>query len=108
MNASGYDHGDSVAFSIIRYQERGPRDVGAAREGDVLVLRVRDSGAGLANVAGTGEGYGLAHVRERLATLYGERASFALTPASDAEGGTLATIRLPIETAHDNRGKRPS
>ena len=65
------------------------------------VLRVRDSGAGLNEIAATSAGYGLAHVRERLATLYGERASFTLAPAGDAEGGTLATIRLPLATARD-------
>ena len=76
----------------------GRIDVSAAREGDVLVLSVRDSGAGLGIATGDADRYGLAHVRERLATLYGERASFALAPAGDAEGGTLATIRLPFET----------
>ena len=69
----------------------------------MLVLRVRDSGAGLAEVTGGGVGYGLAHVRERLATLYGARASFTLAPAADADGGTLATIRLPFDTAEEPR-----
>ncbi len=75
--------------------------VSAAREGDVLVLRVRDSGAGLGPLAESDKRYGLAHVRERLATLYGSGASFSLAPADDAEGGTLATIRLPFETSAD-------
>jgi len=35
-------------------------------------------------------------VRERLATLYGTRARLSLTPCTDAEGGTLATVRLPL------------
>ena len=64
--------------------------------------RGRDSGAGLSRVAAPGEGYGLAHVRERLATLYGERASFFLAPADDADGGTLATIRLPFDMARNS------
>jgi hypothetical protein len=38
-------------------------------------------------------------VRERLATLYGAAASLTLARALDAEGGTLATIRLPIARA---------
>ncbi|MDQ2734979.1 MAG: histidine kinase [Pseudomonadota bacterium] len=74
----------------------GRIDVSAARDGDSLVLRVRDSGIGL-DAGVTGEGrYGLAHVRERLATLYGDRATFDLAPAE--AGGTLATIRLPLQT----------
>jgi len=36
-------------------------------------------------------------VRERLATLYGTRASLTLEEAPGAEGGTLATVRLPLQ-----------
>jgi two-component sensor histidine kinase len=84
----------------------GRIDIGAAREGDALVLRVRDSGAGVDASSLSAEGhYGLAHVRERLATLYGERASFELEAG---DGGTLATIRLPWRTTDDNDRGRAS
>jgi len=43
-----------------------------------------------------GHGFGTTQVRERLATLYGDRASFRLEPAPG--GGTLATIVLPLDT----------
>lgn len=78
----------------------GRIDVSAAREGDALVLRVRDTGAGLARASGTmaeGTKFGLVQVRNRLAALYGERASLSLADAADPEGGTIATIRLPID-----------
>ncbi len=79
----------------------GRIDIGAVREGDMLVLRVRDSGAGVDTSSLSAAGhYGLAHVRERLATLYGERASFVL--AAVPGGGTLATIRLPWRTSEDD------
>jgi signal transduction histidine kinase len=69
--------------------------VSARREGHELVLAVRDNGAGLAPAApAPGQGFGLAQVRERLATLYGSRARLVLTPL--AEGGTLATVVLPL------------
>ncbi len=74
----------------------GRIEVGALRDGDVLELRVRDTGVGLDRPAGDGTRFGLQQVRERLATLYGERASLVLQPAGDAEGGTLAIVRLPI------------
>ena len=62
-----------------------------------LVLRMRDTGVGLAaRNDPAGSAFGLAQVRERLATLYGERASLDLGAADGAEGGTLATIRLPL------------
>ena len=77
----------------------GRIDVSAARDGDALVLRVRDTGTGLSEPGAASDGtrFGLVQVRERLTTLYGARASLTLEAATDAEGGTLATIRLPIE-----------
>jgi hypothetical protein len=78
--------------------------IGAARDGDELVLRVRDTGVGLGDgmdrgprsPGASGGGFGLQQVRERLATLYGAQASLRLEAATDADGGTLATIRLPL------------
>jgi hypothetical protein len=70
--------------------------VSAARDGNELVLCVRDTGAGLSDAHSDGTRFGLVQVRERLATLYGTRASLTLQNALDADGGTLATIRLPL------------
>ena len=74
--------------------------VSAVRDGAELVLRVRDTGAGLSGLgtdsASASASFGLVQVRERLAALYGTRASLTLRNADDAEGGTLATIRLPM------------
>jgi hypothetical protein len=41
-------------------------------------------------------GFGMTQVRERLATLYGPQASAVLACATDAEGGTVATLLLPL------------
>ena len=69
----------------------------ARREGAQLRLTVHDSGVGLdAARPSYGTGFGLAQVRERLATLHGAQASLTLEPA--AGGGTLATLTLPITT----------
>ena len=46
-----------------------------------------------------GRHYGTRHVAERLATLYGGRAGFTLRDAPDAQGGTLAELRLPLDGA---------
>jgi LytS/YehU family sensor histidine kinase len=70
--------------------------VSAAQDGADLVLRVRDTGVGLSDAASDGTRFGLVQVRERLATLYGPRAALTLQDAGDPEGGTLATIRLPL------------
>ena len=76
----------------------GRIDVSAALEGHELVLTVRDTGAGLSCAAGAGSQFGLVQVRERLAALYGAAASLQLQPAPGAEGGTLATLRLPLNS----------
>jgi len=78
--------------------EGGRIEVEARRDGDSLVLSVRDTGVGVAAPPSTGSAFGLAQVRERLATLYGARAALTLAPADDAEGGMLATVRLPLES----------
>jgi signal transduction histidine kinase len=69
-------------------------EIGARREGNELVLWVRDNGAGLRPAdAARDPGLGLANTRERLATLYGTRARLELSAAPG--GGTTATVRLP-------------
>ncbi len=75
--------------------EGGRIVVTAKREGATLVLTVADSGVGLgAGGASNGTRFGLAQVRERLATLYGERGRLELAP--DPQGGTRATITIPL------------
>jgi len=82
-----------------RIEQRAGHDAG-------LLLEVLDSGIGLPAPApaGFGEkgaadasagGFGLTHVRERLATVYGPRARFSLS--ARPEGGTLAQIHIPLE-----------
>jgi LytS/YehU family sensor histidine kinase len=62
----------------------------ARREDDQLVLSVIDDGPGPIQ---PGEGVGLGATRERLATLYGDRARLELT--TTAEGGARVAVRLP-------------
>jgi hypothetical protein len=75
----------------------GRIEVTAARGGNTLTLTVRDTGVGLGQRVATGTSFGLQQVRERLATLYGDRASVSLAAANDADGGTLAVIRMPMK-----------
>jgi two-component sensor histidine kinase len=78
--------------------------VSAQREGNTLVISVRDTGAGIGGEGAAGLGasppsgsrFGVQQVRERLAALYGKSASLELVAASDDEGGTLAIVRLPV------------
>jgi sensor histidine kinase YesM len=75
----------------------GRIEVRALREGDCLTLTVRDTGVGLGQLVTRGTSFGLQHVRERLATVYGGAASLSLDAANDGAGGTLAIIRVPLK-----------
>jgi hypothetical protein len=69
--------------------------VRARRDGSNLTIDVADTGGGFDEASGAqGGGFGLTQVRERLDSLYGERAKLDLK--SSLGGGTLATLRLPL------------
>jgi LytS/YehU family sensor histidine kinase len=72
--------------------------VSARRDGGQLMLTVRDTGRGLSDAKSDGTRFGLQQVRDRLNALYNGTASFTLVNATDNEGGTIATIRMPIKT----------
>ena len=74
--------------------EGGRIEVAAHDKDGRLFLTVRDSGVGLGEVAAFGPAFGLQQVRDRLRTLYGSNA--ALTVQADEQGGTRASIRLPM------------
>jgi len=79
----------------------GRVDVSARRDGDSLLLSVRDTGPGPASgtaVPSEG-GVGLRNTTERLRQLYGSRQHFALAAAPG--GGTIAEVRLPFHLAAD-------
>ena len=68
--------------------------VKAWREGEDLILSVTDDGPGPDETATrAGDGVGLSNTRERLTTLYGDRAALEL--GRTADGGAAATVRLP-------------
>ena len=89
---------NAIKHGLEPHVQGGLIQVRAHRDGGDLVLTVRDTGAGLAaaSSAEPGSHFGLQQVRERLATLHGRRASLRLQPATDAQGGTWATLRLPL------------
>jgi len=87
----------------------GRIEVRARRIGAQLQLTVRDTGVGLASAADTaGTRFGLQQVRERLAALHGDAASFTLRSVDDEAGGTEAEIRLPLNDTLPAAGGRGS
>ncbi|HSJ10689.1 MAG TPA: histidine kinase, partial [Longimicrobiales bacterium] len=64
-------------------------------DGEVLQLRVMDTGPGFGNVRSSdGTGVGIANTRARLDQLYGNRHDLEL--CNRAEGGACVTVRLPL------------
>ena len=61
-----------------------------------LVVSVTDTGLGFGLAPTAGTGVGLANIRERLALLYGSRASFVIAPHPG--GGTRASITVPYRS----------
>lgn len=84
---------NAIRHGVTPLAGRGRIVIAAHREGEDLVLEIRDNGAGLPIGAAPREGVGLRNIRERVHQLYGSRAQFNLAPASG--GGTAATLRLP-------------
>jgi sensor histidine kinase YesM len=74
--------------------------VRARREASALVVTVQDTGRGLAAASRSGQGVGLANVRDRLAALYGMHGQFTLESARPS--GTCATLVIPFETEADD------
>lgn len=77
--------------------EGGRITVRARRDNGLLLLEVADSGVGAAEAPVDGKGFGLTQIRERLATLYGERASFDFR-AIPSQGAT-ASVAVPLAAA---------
>lgn len=76
----------------------GHVQVTVRRDGDALLLEVRDDGLGqdAPRRRSSGNGVALSNIRQRLQGRWGDRATLALAPA---EPGTRATLRLPLEDA---------
>lgn len=83
---------NAIRHGIARRAESGNVEVAAEVKGSMLMLVVRDDGAGYR--AATSPGVGLSNTRERLAGLYGDTATLSVEalPA----GGTEATITMPF------------
>jgi two-component system LytT family sensor kinase len=87
---------NSVKHGVEKRTEGGRIVVEGTRDGDSLVLRVRDDGGAAAAdtlTAPTGRGVGVRNTRARLQQFYGSAQRFTL--ARDGDHGVVAEIRLP-------------
>jgi Putative regulator of cell autolysis len=85
---------NAVRHGIAPSIAGGSVEVAAAREGEQLVLSVRDTGVGLAPGAESPGGVGLRNVRARLQHLYPGRHHFRV--ANRLEGGVESLLEIPF------------
>ncbi len=85
---------NAIKHGLERLNEGGEVHVSVSADDAVLTLVVADTGGGF-STASSGTGIGLANVRERLRTLYGERGQLAL--AANEPHGVRATVTIPLE-----------
>lgn len=89
---------NAIRHGLAGRTDRGHIAIASRRDGNRLVLTVRDDGIGLTASATRGYGIGLTNVRERLANEYGDDFSLRL---SGAAPGTVAEIIIPARPAGD-------
>ncbi|WP_147448993.1 sensor histidine kinase [Corallococcus terminator] len=85
---------NAIKHGIARKAARGQLHVSTARQGNRLLLEVRDDGPGLRAGGAGGTGIGVANTRARIQQLYGER--YGLTLEDLPGGGVLAKVELPF------------
>ena len=86
---------NAIRHGLEPKAEGGRLEIGAEIVDGQLAVHVRDTGMGFApNSPG---GVGLANIRERLKVMYPGRAELVISVPAD--GGTVATIKVPYEVA---------
>ena len=85
--------------------EGGSITVSARLDGTRMTLTVQDTGVGLPQGQRVVDGFGVAQVRERLATTYGDQGAIELVAGH--AGGTRATVTFPCENTRNQAPKQP-
>jgi two-component sensor histidine kinase len=88
---------NAVTHGLLDRARGGSVSIAARAASSTLELEVLDDGIGLGQSARSGAGLGVENTRRRLELRYGEQARLEL--CSPPQGGTLATLRLPLQLA---------
>jgi sensor histidine kinase YesM len=93
---------NAIKHGIEPFTGNGFILVRARQQGSVLTLLVSDKSETrnteapyIVNVEKEGQGFGLAQLKERLAQLYGDQATFTLRLSNDQNTSTIVEINLP-------------
>lgn len=93
---------NAIKHGVSKIDEEGRIEIQARRDGDRLVMSVRDNGPRVGeNGLRAGEGVGLRNTRQRLAELYAAEQSLTLRAADD--GGVIAEVVIPYHKRADVR-----
>jgi signal transduction histidine kinase len=84
---------NAIRHGIAREPNAGRLSISARRVGEMIEISVTDDGVGIDPDIVIPKGHGIENTRARLRTLYGEDAS--LVVIRRAEGGTIATLKVP-------------
>jgi sensor histidine kinase YesM len=87
---------NAIKYGLTSRLGAGAIELGAGRQGDSLVIEVRDDGQGF-TPAGVREGIGLRNTRARLAELFGTEQRVDVISAEGA--GTRVRLTMPYRTA---------
>ncbi|HYL73533.1 MAG TPA: histidine kinase [Bryobacteraceae bacterium] len=85
---------NAIRHGIAATAAPGRIEIGSARRGESLLLRVRDTGPGLGGNGHSAEGIGLRNTRARLDRMYGDASRLSLDNV--AGGGLEVTIEMPF------------
>jgi sensor histidine kinase YesM len=85
---------NSIKHGLEPMVAGGTITVHARQDGGQLLLEVTDTGAGFDASGSTGNGFGVAQVRERLAAAYGDVCRVA--QSARPGGGSTTTLHLPL------------
>jgi signal transduction histidine kinase len=85
---------NAVRHGLARRKQGGSLRIAARRHEGAARIEVADDGVGF-DGHGSGAGFGLLSVRQRLVLLYGGNASLDVHPA--AGGGTRAVLEIPVQ-----------
>jgi sensor histidine kinase YesM len=90
---------NAVKYGLEPKIAGGTVTISVQQTNDAVRIDVYDDGVGLhaKSTARSGTGTGIDNVRERLASIYGERASLEVTPRTAPEVGTLSSIIIANE-----------
>jgi signal transduction histidine kinase len=91
---------NAIKHGVSKIDDEGRIAIHARRDGERLVLCVRDNGPRITEQGlRAGEGVGLRNTRERLEQLYGTDQSLTLRGAED--GGVIAEVNIPFRKRSD-------